>query len=308
MRKVYVLPPNEDWIVDRFVHEWNIDNSDISINNYDDADVIWLLADWCWQRIPLNKLLNKKVIATVHHIVPEKFKGQQFTEFVFRDGAITTYHVPNQHTHDFIRPLTKKPIHIIPYWANQHIWRSTGERNTLRAKYQLPIDGYLVGSFQRDTEGVGIARGIYEPKKEKGPDLLADYLIWLALDSDAIANKKLHIVLAGWRRQYVMQRLKLANVAFSYFELPSQEVINDLYQTLDLYPVSARYEGGPQSLIECGLHGIPVVSRNVGMASQVLPASAIHDNLFEAIPAVPNVQHLVLPSGYAPYRKLIEEV
>lgn len=46
MNKVYVLPPSEDWIVDRFVKEWNEDNFDISVMHPKDADVIWLLADW----------------------------------------------------------------------------------------------------------------------------------------------------------------------------------------------------------------------------------------------------------------------
>lgn len=298
--KVYVLPANEDWIIDRFVKEWLVDNVDITVENPNDAGIIWILADFCWQRVPLQVLQSKKVLVTVHHIVPEKFDHLASVEFAFRDQIVDAYHVPNAHTEAFIRPLTQKPIHVIPYWANQLIWRRTGEREALRKRYGLPVDGYLVGSFQRDTEG----HDLKSPKLEKGPDLLADALISI----HEYTKKSLHVVLAGWRRQYIMNRLTQHNVPFSYFEKPSQEVINELYQTLNLYPVSARYEGGPQSLIECGLLGIPVISRPVGMAEQLLPASAISESLASARAAIPNVEHLMLPNGYAPYRKLIEEL
>ncbi len=81
---------------------------------------------------------------------------------------------------------------------------------------------------------------------------------------------------------------------------------HDLYQCLNLYPITARQEGGPQSLIECGLLGVPAVSRDIGMASQVLPASAISDDVTSATPTVPDVSALSLPNGYAAYRKLLE--
>ena len=71
MNKVYVLPPGEKWIVDQMVNDWNQYNKDITASNTE-ANVIWLLADWCWRNIE-HLLLNKKVITTIHHIVPEKF-------------------------------------------------------------------------------------------------------------------------------------------------------------------------------------------------------------------------------------------
>lgn len=173
-------------------------------------------------------------------------------------------------------------------------------KTLLRKKYQLPLDDYLCGSFQRDTEGAGIEHGKFAPKLEKGPDLLVEALIKLKA-----RQPSLHVVLAGWRRQYIMMRLMAANIGYTYFERPLQDVINELYQTLDLYPITARHEGGPQSLIECGLLGVPVVSRPVGIASSVLPASAINDRVFNTNPAVPSVEHLKLPAGYKPYRDLI---
>lgn len=306
--KVYVLAPREEWIVDRFVNEWNADNADITVRNPVDADVIWLMADWCYDQLNRSLLASKKVITTIHHIVPEKFNDRERVRFIVRDQLTTAYHVPNRHTEAFIRPLTSKPIHIIPYWANQRIWRPTGTMRDLRKKHGLPSDGLLVGSFQRDTEGSDLV----SPKLEKGPDLLADYLdvlmkdwnLW-SRDCGYAALRQPHVVLAGWRRQYLISRFEKSNVRYTYFDRPSQEIINELYQCLDLYPITARYEGGPQSLIECGLLDIQCVSRNIGIADQVLPASAINDNVFLATPTIPDVEVLKLPMGYEPFRKLI---
>jgi hypothetical protein len=123
--KVFVLAPREDWIVDRFVKEWNDDNADITVSDPRLADVIWLISEWCWHQLPLELLRTKKVLTTIHHIVPEKFSKPEQYEFQARDEITDAYHVPNEHTCDFITPLTKKPIHVIPYWAAVDIFRST---------------------------------------------------------------------------------------------------------------------------------------------------------------------------------------
>jgi glycosyltransferase involved in cell wall biosynthesis len=300
MKKVFVLPPSEDWIVDRFVKEWNEDNSDISVSHPNEADVIWLLADWAWKQVANPAWIrDKKVLTTVHHIVPEKFTQESLRDFMLRDQITTAYHVYNESTRKFIKNFTKKEIHLINYWANQKIWKKTGDKNELRKRYGLPVDAYMVGSFQRDTEG----KDLTSPKLEKGPDLLADLLEKLQKQ-----HANLHVILGGWRRQYVISRLKNSNIPFTYFERPPHEVINDLYQTLDLYPVTARCEGGPQALIECGLLEVPVISRDVGIASQVLCSSSINDDVHLATPSVPSVESWKLPTGYSQYRKLIEQL
>lgn len=298
MNKVFVLAPGEDWIVDRFVKEWNEDNADISVHNPHAADVIWLLADWCWRQVPSTLLSSRKVITTVHHITPQKFGINEITDFLQRDGFTDVYHVYNQVAYDFVKQYTQKPIKLIKYWANQKIWKKTHDKFELREKYRLPLEKYIIGSFQRDTEG----RDLMSPKLEKGPDLLCDYL-------EKMSNKKdIHVLLAGWRRQYVISRLQTANIQYTYVERPLQHVVNELYQTLDLYPITARCEGGPQALIECGLLDVPVVSRCVGIADQILQDSSIADDVYDAVPSIPNIDEWKLPQGYSAYRNLIASI
>lgn len=306
MNKVYVLPAGEDWIVDRLSKEWQEDNIDISVSDPREADVIWLLASWCWRKLPIELLRQKKVLATIHHVVPNKFGRERQNDFLERDSIVTEYHVYNQETYNFIRPLTSKPINLIQYWANQKTWKATENKESIRARYNLPKDSYLIGSFQRDTEGNDLS----SPKLEKGPDLFIDFVKKLKQDPNWNDRnfRDIHVVLAGWRRQYVISKLNECLIPYTYFEKPSQVVVNDLYQSLDVYPVTSRHEGGPQALIECGLLNVPVLSRKVGIADQLLHPNSIKNDVYDAIPSIPNVEHMKLPSGYIQYRLKIEEM
>jgi len=297
--KVWVLRANENWICDQLADEWQSNNPDMSTSDLRRADVVWLLADWAWRQVPMEVLRSRKVVTTVHHIVPEKFDRAEKMDFAARDAVTTLYHVYNQRTLDFIRPLTKKPICLVPYWANGNAWKKTSDKVELRRQYGLPQTAYIVGSFQRDTEG----HDLKSPKLEKGPDLLADAMIAYHERIDNV-----FVLLGGWRRQYIIGRLEAAGVPYTYFERPPQVTLNDLYQTLDLYLVTARHEGGPQALIECGLLRVPVATRPVGIAEQLLPSSAIADDVMFATPSVPNVESMKIPDGMLGYRKMFEEL
>jgi glycosyltransferase involved in cell wall biosynthesis len=297
--KVWALSADENWICDQLVNEWNL-YSNCATQNINEADIIWLFSDWKWRSIPLELLRSKKVVTTVHHIVPEKFDSNAKLDFAARDSITDLYHVYNQRVYDFISPLTNKQIKLVPYWANQYLWKPSLEKiSVLRTRYNLPQSAYILGSFQRDTEG----HDLISPKLEKGPDLLADAIIKLQTH-----KLDLHILLAGWRRQYICKRLTEAKVKFTYYERPTQNILAELYQTLDVYAVTARTEGGPQALIECGLMNVPVVSTPVGIAEQVLPESAINTDVTLATPTIPNVNYMKLPHGMDLYHAMFESL
>ena len=50
----------------------------------------------------------------------------------------------------------------------------------------------------------------------------------------------------------------------------SYKEIADFYNALDLYIVSSREEGGPKAIVESMASGVPLVSTNVGMASDFI--------------------------------------
>jgi len=265
--KVFVLAPREDWICDRLVSEWYENFPNESTRNMQEADVIWLLAGWCWNHIPQNMLKTKKVVVTEHHIVPEKYTQQKYHNFLIRDQFVDCYHVPNEKTASLLSQLTKKNIVTIPYWLNDKLWY-TEDKQKAREYLGLDTGMFYVGSFQRDTEG----SDLITPKLEKGPDLFCDYLV---RNKDKFNN--LHVLLGGWRRQYVQKRLEGANIPYTLFNKTSIEKIRSLYNALDLYIVSSRYEGGPQAVIEASNMRVPIISTDVGIASDVLSKNCIID-------------------------------
>ena len=263
--KVYVLAPNEDWICDRISSEWAKYNHDITTDKVEDADVIWLLAGWCWNHIPQSILKSKKSILTIHHIVPEKFTQQKHQEFVYRDQFIDAYHVPNSKTASLVKQLTKKPIYIAGYWYDPTMWFDE-PKDECREMLSLPSDKFIVGSFQRDSEG-----GTRNPKLEKGPDLFCDYLEKIKDSVD------LHVLLGGWRREYVIDRLSHSNIEYTFIEKASIEQLRMMYNACDLYVVGSRFAGGPQAILEASSTNTPIVSRDVGIASDVLDPYCIID-------------------------------
>ena len=94
----------------------------------------------------------------------------------------------------------------------------------------------------------------------------------------------------------------------------SFENINELYNILNLYIVSSRYEGGPQSILECSLTKTPIISTDVGIASQILSSESIFNmsNYLSAKPnqeeAYLNVQKYMIPEGFKDFNNLIREV
>ena len=265
--KIFVLAPQENWICDRISEEWHQNNPEVRCDNPHEADVLWLLAGWCWNHIKPDILSTKKVVLTVHHIVPDKFTDQKHEEFVIRDRYVNAYHVPNKKTALLVRQLTQKPIFIVPYWYDKTKWE---EENLLEARKSLGLskNKFIVGSFQRDTEG-----GTGLPKLEKGPDIFCETLKILREEID----ETVHVLLGGWRRSYVMNELQSLGIEYTLNELADLKTLKKMYAACDLYIVSSRHEGGPQAIFEAASMKVPIISRDVGIASEILSPYSIFD-------------------------------
>jgi glycosyltransferase involved in cell wall biosynthesis len=288
--KLFTLAPQENWCVDEMVKQWRNYSGVEHVSKPVNADLIWLLADWCFDQIPYTLLKHKKVVTTVHHLVPEKCDLEFYKQWTLRDLVTDFYHVFNKHTEAQVRQLTSKPVWFIGYWYDQIMWRKLEDTNRIPG---------MVFSAQRDTEASSIQAGSFLPKLEKGPDLLCDYLE---------KQKNIDIHLAGPRRQYVERRLRQAKLNFVSHGIVTQEQMNKLYNEASLYVVASRYEGGPQALLECGAAGCPVISRDVGIASQVLPPSAVNDDLTKCIPAVPNVKGYTMQERFPEYERFFKSL
>lgn len=275
--KIYYHPENSDWIIDRIGREFKEHSShDVSLNltheNLFNFDLIWLGSSYSWKMItPDSGLLSKfysstPVLCTIHHIVPWKWNNESYNDFINRDKFVDMYHVYNQETADIVNELSKKPVAVIPHWVNPSIWFSI-EKEQCKDFLNIEKESFVVGSFQRDTEGSDLK----SPKLEKGPDIFVEICRQIKKE-----KPNMQVLLGGNRRQYVIKELDNIGIPYKYFENADIKTVNKMYSACDLYVVSSRCEGGPQSIFESSITKTNIISTNVGQAEKILDSECIY--------------------------------
>ena len=269
MMKIYLNKLNESWVVDRFRLDWYTNNSSISTEKINESNIIWIVSPWTWRKISSKQLRNKMVVCSIYHIDFDSFDDKEKKDFYKRDKFVDVYHVISSITKQQLELLTNKEIISIPFWVDDNLWFEHQNKNKLRDKYGLKENDFLIGSFQRDTEG----SDLISPKLIKGPD------IFLAIAKKMHEkNKNLKVILTGKRRQYLINNFEKYEIPFKYFEMINSGSLNELYNILDLYIVSSRVEGGPQAIMECAVSKVPIVSTNVGIAPEILSSKSLYTN------------------------------
>lgn len=306
--KIYLTKINESWIIDRIKNEWTVNNKKITTKNPYFSEIIWDIAPWASKPTFIKKFKNKKIIQSIYHIENTSSEGREVKNIIENDKFIDGYHVISKKTKEVLQNFTKKTIFYLPLWVNQDIWYNKSNKNELRTNFGFTGSDYLVGSFQRDTEGSDLR----SPKLVKGPDIFIEIVKNLYKK-----NNKLRVVLTGKRRDYVISELKKNNIPYKYFEMTNFSMMNDLYNILDLYLITSRLEGGPQALVECGQTRTPVISTDVGIAREILGADSIFDykNISSFNETSPNVEKayiesskLTIPNGMLGYVDMFSKV
>lgn len=306
--KIYLTNINESWIIDRIRSEWISNNKKITTKYSYLSQIIWDVAPWTTKPSFLDKNKNKKIIQSIYHIEDTSSQSIEAQKITNNDKFINGYHVISRKTKKELSQFTNKPIYYLPLWVNQNIWFYKKNKTELRNKYGFNNKEYLVGSFQRDTEGSDLK----SPKLIKGPDIFVEIV-----KNMYKKNKNLKVVLTGNRRNFIIKELKNNSIPYKYFEMTNFSMMNELYNILDLYLITSRLEGGPQALVECGQTKTPLISTNVGIASQILAPESIFDykdiNSFDR--ATPNVDFafnesskLSIPDGMLGYIDMFKKV
>lgn len=268
---------NQKWICDMLKQEFMDAFPYDTTHNAKCANIIWYLGPWNYRYTPrgftrdewLSFLKTKKVVCTQHHIDLDKiYLGQYDDQFRFMREYGTHYHAICDITLDtmkyYFNPLKTSAQKL---WANNQVFYHIKDRESLRAQYNFDKSAYLIGSFQKDTEG-----RTNLPKLSKGPDLF----VKIVKDMHR-TNNNVKVVLSGLRREYIIAELEKANIKYYYFNMIPLNKINDLYNCLDLYIVSSRCEGGPRSVFEAGLTKTPIISTRIGISPELMSPGALFD-------------------------------
>jgi glycosyltransferase involved in cell wall biosynthesis len=159
-------------------------------------------------------------------------------------------------------------IHLIPIGIDiENFPVVTAEgRSVARARFALPDDAFVVGSFQKD--GVGWGEGL-EPKLIKGPDVLVS-----ALRRVQTEIPELRALLTGPARGYVRRELDRAGIPYAHAVVGSRAELAAAYHAVDVCVVPARQEGGPKSVLESMASGVPLVTTRVGQATELVEDGA----------------------------------
>lgn len=304
--KIYLSNLNESWVVDRFREDWYKYNQKISTEKINESNIVWIISPWVWKRIPKRHLKSKKVVCSIYHIDFDSFDFREKKDFDQRDEYVDIYHVISDITKEQLQKLTNKKIISIPFWVDENIWFPINDKAFVKSKFGFQKNEYLIGSFQRDTEGSDLK----SPKLIKGPDIFLNIVKKIYED-----NKNMKVVLAGKRRQYLINNFNKFQIPYKYFEMVDEASLNDLYNILDLYIVSSRVEGGPQAIMECAISKVPIVSTNVGIAPEILSKNSIFTDERDFNQAKPNTeyaylkaQEYTLSNGMEKYLKMFQMV
>ena len=306
--KVYLTKINESWIVDKIRSEFYLSNPELTTDKLKDADIVWVIAPWLANKLKTKKFKNKKVLCSVYHLDETQSSKEDIKNFKKFDQYVDLYHTISLKSKFQIEKYTNKPVIQIPLWVNSNDFYPIENKKELREKYELDNNDYLVGSFQRDSLGSDLTK----PKLIKGPDIFLEIV-----KNISYQNENLKVILAGKRRDYVIKNLLDLEIDFKYFEMATTETLNELYNILDIYIVSSRVEGGPQAIVESAITKTPIVSTDVGVASQVLSTKSLFDSsnpdsYFSAKPdtqfANEKVKKYVIPQGFKEFISLLSDL
>jgi glycosyltransferase involved in cell wall biosynthesis len=246
------------------------------VPNAAQADVIHSVNWRALLSVDARCLAERPVLAHIPHDVRHLLAQPRYLEIAPR---VNRWLVPSRRALAMAAQLGL-PHAYVPYAIDTRLFRPLGAeaRARLRIQHGLPADSFLVGSFQRDTEGVDLRT----PKYVKGPDVFAE-IVRIA----ARHVPQLHVVLGGPRRGWLKRRLTTHGVPWTHcgVQLDGDDLrqntldhatMNELYNLLDVYVVSSRMEGGPKAVLECAACGTPVLSPDVGQAPDLLGPEQIY--------------------------------
>jgi glycosyltransferase involved in cell wall biosynthesis len=249
----------------------------IQISNFLQNDVLHLVRWNSLINTPRELLVGRRVMSHLTHAPETAFAEAEFSHV---GKIVQLWVVRSTQAHQTFSARGLRTVHI-PYAYDPAIFfpipKDDPRLQSLRDEWKVPSDAFLVGSFQRDTEG----SDLISPKLIKGPDIFLECVLLLR---EHMPN--LHVVLAGPRRFWLRQKLAECGIPHTFigkdvhgddikFNVVSQQTINLLYNLVHVYLVTSRMEGGPQAILEASATGCKILSTAVGHVEDFLHKDCI---------------------------------
>jgi glycosyltransferase involved in cell wall biosynthesis len=240
------------------------------------ADARIVVAVWWWKllRIPRKMLAGKVVVALADN---PPFRYVQHPSFLPGCELVDLWVGRSQEAISQFDALGLRS-HFAPYAVDQSVFVPVAGnregRKSIRQELGISGGAFLVGNFHRDGEGPGGDR----PKFQKAPEVFVEILRQLRDEGIPV-----HAILAGPRRKWMRRALRSAGIATTFVgdetiagdDYPAnilpRSTLCGLYNSLDAYVITSRWEGGPHSVLEAIACECPVIATRVGVCRDVLP-------------------------------------
>lgn len=205
-------------------------------------------------------------------------------DFAWGQNLVDLWVARSTEAHAQFAALGLDSVHV-PYAIDTDLFFPIADKASLRRRYGLPQDAYIIGNFHRDSEGSDLT----QPKLQKAPEMMVAILRRLAT-----GRRKIHVLLAGPRRHWIRRALAEEGISFTFVgksgvdsddlgvNVLSRTQLNELYNACDLYLIPSRWEGGPQSAMEASAAETKVLSTPLGVARDILAPECLFDTAREA--------------------------
>ncbi len=258
-----------------------------TFSNLSDCDVVHSVSWLEIANMPAELLAGKRVICHIpgepfrYLTIPGASKALERVGQWIGQSTQAQKEMENLGISSKLIPYTIEPDKFYP------IKEGAPELQTLRVRWNIPSDSYIISNFHRDTE----SSDLKSPKLVKGPDVFVEIVKMLAKRKNNI-----HILLAGPRRLWIRRQLDELRIPYTFIGRPStdgeddiainilsQKELNLLYNLSDLYLISSRSEGGPRSILESAASKCKVISTLVGLAGDILEPDCIYQSPHQAV-------------------------
>lgn len=271
--RIAVQGSDSRWVIDNIVDDYRKYTRHQIVSVNDSPDIFW-----CVDTFSLEKSIRLipsscKTYVQVHHINEAQISDYNFSVLNKAFACI----VPNKITEQTIKKYLNIPVHRIPYWVLSSVLQKGNEESINALRKEINFDNkLLIGSFVKDGNG----KTGETPKIAKNPEMLVDVLF--RLNNHFKGN--IGAVLGGYSRKYVVKELERLKIPFVYLE--RYKDLNSLYDILDFYVSTSRYEGGPQAVLEASYRKVKILSTPVGLAPEILHVNCLCENALNFVESI----------------------
>lgn len=267
------------------------------VESISDSDVVHCVWGGGLSVYPDHQLKGKRILCHVENEVGWLWRQPHMINTVSKVGL---WLAVNQQAVTDLKDLNYK-VEYLPYTIDTDVFFPIDaidpKLEKVRQDWAIPADKYLIGNFMRDTSGLDLNK----PKEQKGVEMFLAILLELHKQQMPI-----HVLLAGPRRHWIKSKLSAEGIPYSFVgrelkdddndvNILSRDELNLLFNLLDTYVITSRWEGGPRAVLEAAASRCKIVSTPVGLGPDVLEPKAIFKTFEEGAASIAkDIEHSYL--------------